>query len=115
MSWRSEGDRDENQRPALIASRSSIVRIGSSMVCRLGDWRACPLSRQRRPAPIRVVACATGASSLVLRRLLGQEGGNAGAGVPVVQVADEMVALGGELPVEAGIGGVVHQLLDAGQ
>ena len=31
MSCRSEGESDENQRPELIAARSSMVRIGSSM------------------------------------------------------------------------------------
>ena len=51
MSWRSEGEREENQRPALIASRSSMVRMGSSMVCLLSDWRR------------RIVACGTGARS----------------------------------------------------
>ena len=30
----------ENQRPELIASRSSMVRIGSSMVCLVRDWDA---------------------------------------------------------------------------
>ena len=39
MSCRNDGERDENQRPELIASRSSMVRIGSSMVCLLGDWK----------------------------------------------------------------------------
>jgi hypothetical protein len=34
MSCLSEGESEENQRPELIASRSSIVRIGSSMGCR---------------------------------------------------------------------------------
>src|SRR6218665_136414 len=37
ISWRSEGERDENHRPALIAARSSRVRIGLSMAYLLHD------------------------------------------------------------------------------
>ena len=33
MSCLSEGDSEENQRPLWMASRSSIVRMGSSMLC----------------------------------------------------------------------------------
>ena len=38
MSWRREGEREENQRPELIASRSSTVRIGLSMDCVVGNF-----------------------------------------------------------------------------
>src|SRR3954470_13118808 len=97
MSWRSEGERDENQRPLLIAARSSMVRIGSSMVCLVSDWRPVALSRRGRGrrsglSPERRPAGGSG----VAWRLLGQEGLDADARVGVVQVAHEVVALAGQ-------------------
>jgi len=39
MSCLSEGERDENQRPALIDSRSSMLRMGSSIACLVCDLK----------------------------------------------------------------------------
>jgi hypothetical protein len=43
----------------LIAARSSMVRMGSSMVCLVSDWRLPALSRPGPGATLRVVTCAS--------------------------------------------------------
>ena len=58
---------------------------------------------------------ARGICLLVARSLFRQEGGDAGSGIRVVQVADELVALGGQLRAEAGARRIGHQLLHACQ
>src|SRR3954452_14443638 len=111
MSCRKEGDRDENQRPELIASRSSMVRIGSSMVCLVSDWRALPLSPPGPGARLRVVTCAPCVPLFVVRRLPRQEGRDPGAAIGVMEVAHEVIALAGELPLQRRVVRLVHQLL----
>src|SRR5687768_16465005 len=114
MSWRSEGESEENQRPALIASRSSMVRMGSSMGCLVSDWQARPLSRAGPCGPSGLPLVR--AEKLGVARLFpGQEGRDADTAIAVVQVAHEVVALAANLLVQAGGSGFVQQFLDAGQ
>src|SRR4051812_42175145 len=114
MSWRSEGDREENQRPLLMAARSSMVRMGSSMVCLVSDWR-CPIVAPGTGADAQGCHLSVPGALFVAGRLLGQEGLDADAAVGVVQVAHEVIALVGQLLRERRHRCVVQQFLDAGQ
>ena len=63
MSCLSEGESEENQRPALIASLSSIVRMGSSIRCL--EWAGERIPRVRLSFVIAiaggaVVSCVSG-------------------------------------------------------
>src|SRR5438445_2083624 len=118
MSWRRDGEREENQRPELIASRSSMVRMGSSMVCLMGDW--CTAHCRVRDPGETTGSVPWGTAPpfsrlLVGRRLFCEESGDTDSCVRVMQVLHEMIALAGEVTAEAGLLRVVHQLLDAGQ
>lgn len=59
MSCLRDGDKLENQRPALIAERSSMVRIGSVMACHVGDLndQNCHLRDRTRKVARALVTC----------------------------------------------------------
>jgi hypothetical protein len=94
MSCRSEGERVENHRPALMASLSSIVRMGSSIVCLLRDWVA-ENCRLRDPV------------LLVTRCFFVQKGRYTDASIDVMQIFNEVIALLAELMIQGGAIGLV--------
>lgn len=85
MSCRSEGEREENHLPELMASRSSMLRIGSSIRCLFGD-RVGEICRRRDPPATTL--------GFVLRCLFVQKGLNANGRVGMVEVFQEMLLFG---------------------
>src|SRR3569832_2396765 len=98
MSCRSDGESEENQRPELIASRSSMVRMGSSMVCLMRDWCLTHCNVNDRAGTTGSVPWGTAWERrwkfdrlFVSRRLFRKESRNADAAVGVVQVLHHMI------------------------
>jgi len=104
MSCRSEGEREENQRPVLIASRSSMVRIGSSMNCLFGD-RVGEICRRRDPPATTL--------GFVLRCLFVQKRLNPDASVDMVEVFQEMLFFGAHMGKDILAVRSLSQFLDA--
>ena len=106
MSWRSEGESEENQRPAFTASRSSIVSIGSSIVCLVGDLRVKNCRQRDQQLEGKVLR-------LVVWRVFVQKRGNADASIGMMQIVDEMLFFQCHVGKQTVVGRSIDQLFDA--
>ena len=107
MSCRNEGESEENQRPAFTASRSSMLSMGSSIVCLVSDLLVenCLRCDQRVSEGMClrfVVRCV-----FVEKRL------NAYACVRMMQVVHKMLLFLLQMCKKALVMRGIHQLFDA--